>query len=113
MQDDADCTREALVRRIHERVAAPVFVTCGAAGLVAVDAAGTYVIPGVPVAGPTDPVGAGDAVVAALAAGLAAGLDPRTAATLANLAAAVTVRKLHTTGTATPAEILELAARGS
>ncbi|WP_421884423.1 D-glycero-beta-D-manno-heptose-7-phosphate kinase [Pacificispira sp.] len=52
-----------------------------------------------------DVAGAGDTVVAALAAGLAAGLDPRSAAALANRAAGIVVAK---TGTAVayPGEIL-------
>jgi phosphoglycolate phosphatase-like HAD superfamily hydrolase len=54
----------------------------------------------------TDPVGAGDTVVAALAAALGSGQDPWTAAKLANLAASITVRKLHATGTAMQTEIL-------
>jgi bifunctional ADP-heptose synthase (sugar kinase/adenylyltransferase) len=57
------------------------------------------------VEGPIDTVGAGDTVIAAIAAVLGAGGDPDTAARLAALAAAVTVRKLLITGTATPDEI--------
>jgi len=44
--------------------------------------------------------------VAALAAAVGSGADARTAARLANIAASVTVRKLYTTGTATPEELL-------
>jgi len=44
-------------------------------------------------------------VVSALAAVLGGGGDARSAGRLANLAASVTVKKLQTTGTATPAEI--------
>jgi phosphoglycolate phosphatase-like HAD superfamily hydrolase len=51
-------------------------------------------------------VGAGDTVVSAIAAVLGSGQDSLTAAQIANIAAAVTVQKLQTTGTATPAEIL-------
>jgi len=47
-------------------------------------------------------------VVAAIAARLSSGQEPEATARLANLAAAVTVRKLKTTGTATPAEIVAL-----
>ncbi len=97
---------EALARRTGREV----FVTCGAGGMVVADAAGTHVAPGVNVPEPTDPVGAGDAAVAAIAAALAGGGDALSAARLANLAAAVTVGKLHVTGTATPAEIRSLAA---
>jgi sugar/nucleoside kinase (ribokinase family) len=60
--------------------------------------------------GPLDPVGAGDAYLAGLACGLAGKLDLVAAARLGTLAAAVTVRKLRQPGTATPGEILALAA---
>lgn len=58
--------------------------------------------------GPIDPVGAGDAAMAALLAGLCAGADPVEAAELAALCAAITVRKLGTTGEAYPDELLAL-----
>jgi bifunctional ADP-heptose synthase (sugar kinase/adenylyltransferase) len=50
-------------------------------------------------------VGAGDTFISALACSLAAGATPVEAAATANLAAAVTIRKLHITGTASPAEV--------
>jgi len=49
--------------------------------------------------------GAGDSFAAALAVGLAANLPVGAATTLANLAARIVVRKLYTTGTASPEEI--------
>jgi len=55
-----------------------------------------------------DVSGAGDTVVAAMAAGLAAGMTRRDAAELANVAAGVVVGKLGT-ATATPGEIISLA----
>jgi phosphoglycolate phosphatase-like HAD superfamily hydrolase len=63
-------------------------------------------VSGIQVLGDTDTVGAGDTVVSALAAALGSGQEPHVAARLANTAAMVTVQKLQTTGTATPAEIL-------
>ncbi len=62
-------------------------------------------IPGIQITERTDPVGAGDTVVASFAAALACGTDAVAAARLAGIAASVTVRKLHTTGTANPEEI--------
>ena len=61
-----------------------------------------------PVEGEIDPVGAGDEVMAALVAALGAGADPVEAAELAVLCAAITVRKLGTTGEAYPDELLAL-----
>lgn len=111
MQDDDSSTPLELVQTLHERVEAPVFVTRGENGIVAADASGCHEAPGITVDSPTDPVGAGDTVVAAIAAALAGGADVPTAAKFANLAAAITVSKLHSTGTATHEEIRALAAR--
>lgn len=99
--------------RLLRKAARPVFVTCGADGIVIADQTRLHCVPGIKVQGPTDPVGAGDTVTAALAAVLGAGGDPVQAATLANIAASVTVRKLQTTGTASPEEILRAAAQVS
>lgn len=96
---------------LYERFGQPVFVTRGADGIVLADADGSFEVPGIAVDDATEPVGAGDTVVAALAAALGGGTDLRTSARFANLAAAVTVTKLHTTGTASPDEIREMANR--
>jgi rfaE bifunctional protein kinase chain/domain len=90
----------------------PVFITRGERGVVVADEQGTEEIPGIQVPPPVDTVGAGDMLLATLAAVLATDGSkgaPRAAGGLANLSAAVTVKKLGTTGTANPAEILALA----
>ncbi|NLW49999.1 MAG: carbohydrate kinase [Candidatus Brocadiaceae bacterium] len=102
---------QACARELCGRTGRPAFVTCGADGICVADGGRLDHVPGIALEGPLDPVGAGDTAVAALAAVMGSGGDARTAALVANLAAAVTVRKLHTTGTATPAEIRALAAR--
>ena len=86
----------------------PVFITRGRLGLLLFDDNGTLEIPAMKVAGVTDPVGAGDTVVATLAAALAAGATPVQAGSLAMIAAAITIRKLRQTGTASPKEILQI-----
>ena len=58
------------------------------------------------IAGPTDPVGAGDAFMAALTAALGAGAELPEAAELGNLAASITAAQLGTTGTASVAQML-------
>jgi sugar/nucleoside kinase (ribokinase family) len=63
-------------------------------------------VPAFPVAGPVDPVGAGDATSAAITAALAAGATLLEAAAIASLAASITVQQLGTTGTASPAQIV-------
>jgi len=65
-------------------------------------------VPAIPVQGPLDPVGAGDSASAGLISAFACGAEVEKAVAFANLAAAVTVRKLGETGTASPEEILAL-----
>ena len=86
----------------------PVFITRSGHGLLSYDGTNYLETPAIKPAGPIDPVGAGDTVVAAVAASLAAGADVQLAGSVAMLAAAVTVRKLCQTGTASPAELLQL-----
>ncbi len=82
-------------------------VTLSENGVLVCTPEDAVLVPAAPVRPPLDVVGAGDTFLAALAAALAAGASTMEAAALANLAAAVTVEKLHQTGTAAPAEILE------
>ena len=105
------CVTQA--RWLHDLTGGPVAVTRGAEGILYVDDRETVAVSGLPLTGPLDPVGAGDTVVAALTAALAAGASPAQALHLANRAAAVTVRKLGQTGTASPDEILALSRRGT
>jgi rfaE bifunctional protein kinase chain/domain len=63
-------------------------------------------VPTLPSEGEIDVTGAGDCFASALAVGLSYGLEIVPAVELANLAAGITVRKLNTTGVATPEEIL-------
>jgi len=105
--DDARRFAEMLYARSGE----PVFITRGESGIVVGDSSGVHDVPAVPVEGAIDPVGAGDTTIAALAAVMAFAGSALDAARLAVLAAAVTVRKLQTTGTATPEEIRQVARR--
>jgi bifunctional ADP-heptose synthase (sugar kinase/adenylyltransferase)/phosphoglycolate phosphatase-like HAD superfamily hydrolase len=87
----------------------PVFVTCGERGIMVFDDQGIHRIRGRQFLCRLDTVGAGDTIMSALALCLAAGIRPAEAAEFANLAAAVTIRKLFITGTASGDEILSLA----
>jgi bifunctional ADP-heptose synthase (sugar kinase/adenylyltransferase) len=58
-----------------------------------------------PVAGPIDPVGAGDSTSAGITCAIAAGASPEEAAAFGNLVASITVRQIGTTGTATPPQV--------
>ncbi len=86
----------------------PVVVTRGEAGMLYVGSETVWAVAGLSLPGPLDTVGAGDTVVATLAAALSAGADPGQSLLVANLAAAITVQKLGQTGTATPLEINQL-----
>lgn len=99
--DDAPRLAQALA----ERQRRPVFVTRGEHGLALAVRGELYEIPGVELPGKVDSVGAGDAALAALAAAFAIEADPLEAGTLANLAAAITTRKVRMTGTASPSEL--------
>jgi len=88
----------------------PVFVTRGARGIVVFDREGLCYLPGIQLLKQLDTVGAGDTTTSALALCLGAGISPRESAEFANFAAAVTVQKLFQTGTAAPAEVLEISA---
>ncbi len=96
---------QSYAQRLSGRTGQPVFLTRGEHGILVADGDEVHTIPGIQVIERTDSVGAGDTVVAALAAAVGAGGDPVQAARFANIAASVTVRKLHTTGTASPDEI--------
>jgi rfaE bifunctional protein kinase chain/domain len=91
----------------------PMYITIGPEGCVVLSGGKALHVPGVPLQQPVDPVGAGDTFISALAACLAAGASAVEAGQVAVLASAVSVCKLHVTGTAAPAEILEMHARRS
>ena len=95
-------TAAALARRNGQRV----FVTLAERGMVGAAADGTGAqAPALPVRGPIDIVGAGDAVTANLTAALAAGATVREALVVASCAASLVIHQLGTTGTATVPEI--------
>lgn len=95
----------AFARRLFETTRQPVFISRGARGSIVAAADGVHIVPGIQVMKKTDPVGAGDTSVSAIASALATGATAHEAAILANYASTVTVQKIQTTGTATPAEI--------
>jgi len=101
---------EHISRSLCERWGKPVLVTRGENGCIVCDADGFNEIPGLLILSPVDPVGAGDSMLAGIAAALAVGAKPFVAAELGSLVAGVTVQKLMQTGTATAAEILNIGA---
>ncbi len=99
---------ERAAETLYARWKTPVFLTRGARGMLVRDAQGLHRVPGLQILGRIDTVGAGDSALAGIAAALAAGRDPLTAAALGNLVAGVTVQKLFVTGTASPQEIMAI-----
>ncbi|MCE7061836.1 PfkB family carbohydrate kinase [Dyadobacter sp. CY343] len=95
-------------KQIFTQSQKPVFVTCGERGIIAFDKNGYSEVPGLQLKNKLDTVGAGDTAISAITLCVAAGVPPAEAARFANFAAAVTVQKLYTTGTASPAEILQM-----
>jgi rfaE bifunctional protein kinase chain/domain len=87
----------------------PVFVTLADQGILGASPAGALeFLPALPLRGPIDIVGAGDAVTANLTAAWAAGADLGEALTLANAAASVVIHQLGTTGTASTSQLAGL-----
>ena len=82
-----------------------MFLTLGGDGIMAFHADGPTHIPAVPVTGPIDIVGAGDATMAGITSALCAGATVAEAAQIGCLAAAVTIRQIGTTGTASREQI--------
>ena len=84
-----------------------LFVTIGAEGILVFTREGMGHVPGIPVAGPIDIVGAGDSVMAGIVSALCAGAAPGEAALVGNLVASITVQHIGTTGTASRQQVFE------
>ncbi len=108
---DIDTAKQCAVT-LAQQTQNTVYITLGENGiLVYCDGEFTHV-PGISVDSEIDPVGAGDSVSAGLVATLCSLRTSQEkaaveAAYLGNLIASITVTKIGTTGTASPAEILE------
>jgi rfaE bifunctional protein kinase chain/domain len=102
---------EAAARELAERLGRPVFCTRGDKGIHVIDRrAGreqATTVPAYAVDGPIDIVGAGDSCSAAIACAVASGVDLVTAAAFGNLVASITIQQIGTTGTASPAQVME------
>lgn len=96
--------------RLYERYMKPLFITRGSRGSIVTDDKGILEIESMMITSRTDTVGAGDSYLAGAAAALAAGYSLGTAGRLGTFAAGVTVQKLFQTGTATPEEVMCIAA---
>ena len=82
-----------------------VCMTLGSKGCVYTDAKTTVHVPSYEVQSPIDICGAGDTFLSAFSCAIAAGAEPFEAASFANMAADVTIKKIGITGSASPEEI--------
>lgn len=110
---------ELAVMALAHQLERPVFCTMSEQGIcladtfaIAHDCTGskrieTRIIPGYPVNGPIDVVGAGDSTSAGIACAYAAGTTLQEAGAFGNLIASITVQQLGTTGTASPTQVRE------
>ena len=99
----------ACINQLARHCGRAVFCTCGEKGIYLVDPADAnrmgQFVPGFPVQGPIDPVGAGDSTSAGIICALAAGARLDEAAAFGCLVASITVQQIGTTGTATPNQV--------
>ena len=93
--------------RLFHQNGKPAFVTMGKNGIITFGNRGIFVVPTEDVPRPYDICGAGDSVSASVVSSLAAGADEVEAAFIGNMVAAVTIRKMGVTGTATLEEVIE------
>jgi rfaE bifunctional protein kinase chain/domain len=108
--DEAVPYAEAInsAKTLYKRYKKPLFITRGTKGSLTVNESGVKETHGLMIISKVDTVGAGDSYLAGAAATLAAGYGMETAAEIGSYVAGVTVQKLFTTGTASPAEILKI-----
>jgi bifunctional ADP-heptose synthase (sugar kinase/adenylyltransferase) len=95
------------VKRLSNQVHGPVFCTRAEHGILLSQPGQDELIevPAYPVAGPVDPVGAGDSTSAGIICALASGLTFSEAAAFGNLVASITVQQIGTTGAASPEQV--------
>jgi bifunctional ADP-heptose synthase (sugar kinase/adenylyltransferase) len=97
----------AAARDFARLTGCPLYCTVGERGIIVAGPDDTArLVPGYPVTGPVDTVGAGDSATAGIVSALLAGADRLEAAAFGNLVASITVQQLGTTGTASPAQVL-------
>ena len=91
--------------KLSQKTGNKVCVTLGEKGGLYVEGEEASYVPASKVSGETDICGAGDAFLSAFTCALATGAKGYEAVAFANLAASVTIKKINTTGTASPEEI--------
>ena len=96
-------------RKLAKRNGQAVIITMAEHGIMGVQPDGSVEqVPALPLRGPIDIVGAGDAVTANAAAALAAGASLKEAIELAAVGSSIVIHQLGTTGTASVEQLREL-----
>ncbi|MHB1033638.1 MAG: bifunctional heptose 7-phosphate kinase/heptose 1-phosphate adenyltransferase [Pirellulales bacterium] len=104
--ETAAAAREA-ASRLARRLGVILYCTMGERGILVVRPdAEPIEVPGYPVAGPIDIVGAGDSATSGIVSALLAGATHEESAAVGNLVASITIQQLGTTGTASPEQVL-------
>lgn len=98
---------EACGRALCAQTRRPVYVTLSEDGMLLITDQGVDHLPGIPVDGEIDPVGAGDSTTAGIVSALCAGATHQEAGLIGNLVASITVQQVGTTGTASPEQVLQ------
>lgn len=93
--------------RLAAEVQGPCCLTLGSEGALWAEDGQVLFVPTKPAEPPLDIVGAGDCFASALVSALGAGCSGPEAVAFAHRAASIVVRKIGTTGTATPQELLD------
>lgn len=93
-------------KELADATSSDVCLTLGERGCMIYRNGNYYAAQAIPVEPPVDTVGAGDCFLSAFSLALAAGATEEEAGIVGNLASSVCVKKIGTTGTASPDEIL-------
>jgi sugar/nucleoside kinase (ribokinase family) len=106
-ESTAAAAREA-ASRLARRLSVILYCTLGERGILVVRPDAEPVeVPGYPVAGPIDIVGAGDSATSGIVSALLAGATHEESAAVGNLVASITIQQLGTTGTASPEQVVK------
>jgi len=107
ISETTDCEVFQIGRLLFDQVGKPVFITLGADGILCQNEEGGFHIPALKMDGPIDIVGAGDSVMAAVAASLCSGATYKEAASIGMITASIIIQQIGTTGIATRGQITQ------
>jgi len=105
-EPDEHMVREA-GKALSRKTGKPVFITYGEKGQLVFDDDRVEKVLAVPASGTFDKCGAGDAATSGIVSALCCRSSLSDAALLGNIISSITIQQLGTTGTASPAQVLE------